>query len=46
MNNFHNLTQQIRKLLFTAYNELHLNKIAEIAEYRYNIIEDEYNEGD
>ena len=35
--NFHNLTPQIQKRLFTVYNELRLSKIAEVAEYRNNI---------
>ena len=35
--NFHNLTPQIQKRLFTVYNELRISKIAEVAEYRNNI---------
>ena len=35
--NFHNLTPQMQKRLFTVYNELRLSKIAEVAEYRSNI---------
>ena len=44
--NFHNLTPQIQKRLFTVYNELRLSKIAEVAEYRNNIAHTTCNNSD